>query len=307
MSSPLGWLLIRALFVFSTLGVSASGAIHFRVATYNLENYLDEPTESRPAKSPQSKAKVQESILAMKPDVLCAQEMGSLTALEGLRADLAGKGLDFPFWEFVTGADTNGHIAILSRFPFAERLTRTNDYFLLNGRRFRVSRGFGEVEVQITPRYTVTIIAAHLKSTRPVPQANEEDLRIEEAKLLREEIDLRFAASPRVNLIVLGDLNDHKDSTSTKIVIGRGKHKLIDTRPTEQTNSNEADGTHHREVAWTHFFAKEDSYSRIDFVLLSPGVAREWVKAGTQVIVVTGWGLCSDHRPLVAEFEAEDK
>jgi endonuclease/exonuclease/phosphatase family metal-dependent hydrolase len=307
MKAPLGWLWLRALFVFFTLSVSASAAIHFRVATYNLENYLDEPTETRPAKSQESKVKVQESILAMKPDLLCVQEMGSLTALQGLRAELAAKGLDFAFWEFVTGADTNGHIAILSRFPFVERLTRTNDYFLLNGRRFRVSRGFGEVEVQITARYTLTIIAAHLKSKRPVPQANEEDLRIEEAKLLREEIDHRLAANPRLNLIVLGDLNDHKDSTSTKLVIGRGKHKLIDTRPEEHSNSNEADGTEHRNVAWTHFFAKEDSYSRIDFILLSPGAAREWVKAGTQVLVMPGWGVASDHRPLVAEFEAEDK
>ena len=35
----------------------------FRVATYNVENYLDEATETRSAKSAEAKAKVRESIL----------------------------------------------------------------------------------------------------------------------------------------------------------------------------------------------------------------------------------------------------
>ncbi len=287
---------------------SAAAAVHFRVATFNVENYLDTPTQTRTAKSVESKAKVQESILALKPDLLCLQEMGSPDALQGLRSALVAKGLDFPFWELVTGSDTNGHIAILSKYAFAARRTRTNDHFLLGGRRFRVSRGFGEVDVQLTPSYTFTLIAAHLKSKRPVPQADESELRLEEAKLLREEIDARFAANPHINLMVVGDLNDSKDSPSTKIVLGRGKYKLIDTRPCERNCDGETDSAKDsRNVAWTHFFAKDDNYSRIDYILLSSGMAREWQKDGTWVLAIAGWGVASDHRPIVAEFEAEDK
>ena len=41
----------------------ASAAGTFRVATYNVENYLDQPTESRPhVKSAEAKAKIRESI-----------------------------------------------------------------------------------------------------------------------------------------------------------------------------------------------------------------------------------------------------
>jgi endonuclease/exonuclease/phosphatase family metal-dependent hydrolase len=279
---------------------------HFRVATYNLENYLDESTETRTAKSLESKAKIQESILALKPDLLSVQEIGNASALQNLRSELSSKGLDFPHWEFVTGLDTNGHIAILSKFPFAARRPRTNDHFLLNGRRFRVSRGFGEVEIQLTAAYNFTLIAAHLKSKRPVSQADESDLRLEEAKLLREEIDARFTANPNINLVVLGDFNDTKDSPSLKTVLGRGKHKLIDTRPSERDSETDS-STDPRNITWTHYFAKEDSYSRIDYILLSPGMAREWQKEGTRVLAIPGWGLGSDHRPLVAEFDAEDK
>ena len=79
--------------------------------------------------------------------------------------------------------------------------------------------------------YSFTLITAHLKSKRAVAQAEEAELRLEEAKVLRETIDASLAANPNANLVVLGDFNDTKDSASTKVVIGRGKLKLADMRP----------------------------------------------------------------------------
>src|SRR5438105_8597817 len=96
----------------------------FRVATYNVENYLDEPTQTRAAKSDAAKGKVRESILSLKPDVLALQEMGSVTALNELRGALKEAGLDLPHWEIVSGFDTNVHVAILSRFSFTARRPR---------------------------------------------------------------------------------------------------------------------------------------------------------------------------------------
>src|SRR5713226_121734 len=199
------WLCTAALFSLF-VWARLAGAETFRVATYNVENYLDEPTKTRHVKSPEAKAKVRESILALKPDVLALQEMGSQSALRELRDSLKSAGLDFPYCEHVTGYDTNIHVAILSKFPFTARRPHTNDNFLLSGRRFHVSRGFAEVDIQVNPNYSFTLISAHLKSKRPIPQAEESELRQEEAKVLREKIDQRFAAKPEGNLIVLGDL-----------------------------------------------------------------------------------------------------
>ena len=299
----------RSLRVFLIcLLASCSIAATFRVATYNVENYLDEPTQTRVAKSAEAKAKVRDSILALKPDVIALQEIGALSALQELRASLKGAGMDLPYWEHVAGADTNVHVAILSKFPFIAKRPRTNDNFLLDGRRFRVSRGFGEVDIQVTPNYSFTLITAHLKSKRPVPQADEGELRLEEAKLLREEIDARFGANPNINLVVLGDFNDTKDSASTKMVIGRGRHKLVDTRPAECEGDNANDvSPEARKITWTHYYNKEDTYSRIDYILLSPGMAREWVRNGGYVLKIADWGTASDHRPLLVTFEAEDK
>src|SRR5277367_2625872 len=114
-----------------------------RVATYNVENYLDQPTESRHlVKSAEARAKIRESIKAMNPDVLALEEMGTTNALLELRASLKAEGQDFPFWEYVQGPDTNIHVAVLSRLPIVARRPHTNEFFLLDGRRFAVKRGF---------------------------------------------------------------------------------------------------------------------------------------------------------------------
>src|SRR5262249_34543217 len=114
--------------LFALFSSVALGADTFRVATYNVENYLDHPTDSRPhPKSADAKAKVRESILALKPDVIALQEIGSVSALLELRDSLKREGLDLPYWELVNGFDTNIHVAVLSKFPFAARRPHTND------------------------------------------------------------------------------------------------------------------------------------------------------------------------------------
>ena len=165
---------LRALLLCGVLGFPAArdqalGAVDsFSVATYNLENYLDESAGSRHPKTEAAKDKIREMIRAMKPDVLAVEEIGGTNALLELRSSLRAEGLDYPHWSHVAGFDTNIHVAVLSRFPFLACRPHTNEGFLLNGRRFRVSRGFAEVDVQVNAEYKFTLIAAHLKSRREV-------------------------------------------------------------------------------------------------------------------------------------------
>jgi endonuclease/exonuclease/phosphatase family metal-dependent hydrolase len=296
-----------AVSVFIFICFNGSATETFRVATYNVENYLDQPTESRHfIKSAEAKAKIRESIKAMNPDVIALEEMGTTNALLELRASLKADGLDFPFWEHVSGADTNIHVGVLSKFPIIARHPHTNDEFLLDGKRFRVSRGFAEVEIQAATNFTFTLIAAHLKSRVPSPVADQADERLAEAKVLRGIIDEHFKTSPDAKLVVLGDFNDTKDSDSIKEIIGRGKFKLADTRPAERNGDNAPGQPPYfepRNVAWTYFYGADDTYARMDFILLSPAMARDWVKAGTYIPTIPNWGIGSDHRPIVAAFE----
>jgi endonuclease/exonuclease/phosphatase family metal-dependent hydrolase len=93
------------------------------------------------------------------------------------------------------------------------------------------------------------------------------------------------------------------------MLLGRGRTKLVDTRPAERNGDN-APNTNPawapRNVTWTHYYGVEDNYSRIDYILLSSGMAREWVKNETQVLTIPNWGVGSDHRPLVATFETKN-
>jgi exonuclease III len=50
----------------------------------------------------------------------------------------------------------------------------------------------------------------------------------------------------------------------------------------------------------------EDTYSRIDFILLSPAMARDWVTNETYALTIPNWGVGSDHRPIVATFKVEN-
>ena len=297
-------LLCLLLLVFS------ARAETFRVAAYNVENYLDAPTESRPhVKSEAAKKKIRQSIIAMNPEVLALEEIGTTNALLELRAALKADGCEFPFWEHVSGFDTNIHVAVLSKLPIVARQPHATENFLLDGKRFRVSRGFAEVEIQATTHFNFTLLVAHLKSRRPVPQADEGDLRLQEAKILRGIIDEKFSKNPEARLVVVGDFNDVKSSEPVKAIIGRGKNKLTDTRPAERNGDNLPNENPRYEphnITWTHHYGVEDSYSRIDYIFLSHAMNRLWLKDETYIATISNWGLGSDHRPITAAFNTDE-
>jgi endonuclease/exonuclease/phosphatase family metal-dependent hydrolase len=299
------WLLI----VFLALTGGEIAAANFTVGTYNLELYLDATNGLMKPKPDGAKAMVLESILKLNADILAIQEMGKRTAFDELRANLKAGGLDYPHTEFIRGADDALHVAVLSKYPIVRRRPHTNESFLLNGRRLRVLRGFAEVDIKVE-NYEFTLITTHLKSKRQSGANDEEDVREQEAIILREKIDAILTQRPTANLVVLGDLNDFRDARSTRAVIGRGAKALVDTRPAERngdsrTPINQPYGG--RQVVWTHYYAKEESYARLDYILVSRGMSREWQIDGTYILTVPNWGLGSDHRPLLATFSTNDK
>lgn len=282
----------------------------FRVVTYNVENYLVQPTETRKVKPEPSRAMVVKGLVALKPDVLALQEIGDRDSLAELQSRLKAAGLDLPHSEHVRGYDTNIFVAVLSRFPIVSRHPHTNESYLLNGRRFRTSRAIAEVEIEPRPGYRFSLLTTHLKSKRAVADGDEAEMRTQEAMILREKLDALLQQKPDANFVVCGDFNDTRDTPAIRAIMGRGNKSLMDTRPAERngdTAPSENPNWDPRRVTWTHYYGKEDSYSRLDYILVSRGMAREWRKEGTYILTLPDWGVASDHRPLVAEFLPADK
>jgi endonuclease/exonuclease/phosphatase family metal-dependent hydrolase len=285
------------------LAVAWAGTL--TVATYNLEFYVDQRTLGYEAKSDEGRAILRQSIRAMNPDVIALQEVGRTNALLELRASLKKEGLDFPFWEYVKGWDSNLHLAFLSKLPITAVRHHTRESFLHQGRRYHVLRGFGEIEVEFEKR-RITLMTAHLKSKRQTPEADQEELRLEEAIILREKIDSSLKRNANAELIVLGDLNDGVGTRTYSTIVGRGRGKLIDTRPGERNGDslpNPNPRFEPRRITWTHFYAKEELYSRIDMILLSPALKDRFRPEQSYVLAMKDWGAGSDHRPVCVRLE----
>jgi endonuclease/exonuclease/phosphatase family metal-dependent hydrolase len=281
-------------------------AAPFTVATYNLEFYIDEPALGVAPKTPQSRQLIREAIRSMNPDVLALQEMGSTNALEELRGALREEGLEYRHFEWIRSGDNTLHLAFLSKLPITARRPHVQENFLHQGRRFRVARGFGEIEVAFG-KERITLITAHLKSRRQIAEADQQALREAESLLLREKVDEFFRRDPRGNLIVLGDLNDHIASRTLRNVLGRGRTKLYDARPAERNGDTLAHPTNAafepRRVVWTHYYGKEETYSRVDYILLSSNLKEAVNPAGTYVFAMPNWGAASDHRPVCLRLD----
>lgn len=291
-------------------GADAVRPVKYSIATYNVENYLIRPTERRSDKPQASQKKIQEAILLARPDIVALQEMGSKEALESLRQSLGEQGLTYNYWDHTTGYDPDIHLALLSRYPIVKKHPHSKVLYRLDNRPFHVSRGFLEAEIAVTPDYRVTVLVAHLKSKRPVSVADQEEMRLMEALELRRIVEAKLAMDPSINLVALGDFNDTKDSRPVRALIAQGKTRLTDLRPAEQNGDNLPNPNPRyepRNVTWTHYYGKEDSYSRIDYILVSPGLRQEWDESETYIPTIPNWGQGSDHRLIFSTFYAEDR
>lgn len=296
-------ILARVLGLLFVLLLRLDGAETVTLVTYNLQNYLLEPVPSRAAKPVDRRDRVIEVLEPLKPDVLVVQEIGGAGALEDLGARLAGVGIPLPHREIVWGSDPVIAVAVLSRFPFVSRRSHSNDTILAEGRLLRTSRGMVEVEIEGPDRFRFTLLATHLKSKRETGTPSEASIRESEARVLRQHVDTLLRRDPEARIVVAGDLNDHQDSRALRFLRSRGPKALFDLRPKERGGIDPADNSDPSDAAtWTHHYAKEDSYGRFDYILVSPALRPFWRPESSYVPALPGWSQASDHRPVVATF-----
>ncbi len=269
----------------------------FVVAAYNVENWvlMDRNGQKNQPKPQKEKEAVWSVLAKVQPDVLGVEEMGTPNELEDLIGGLHEKGLDYPYREWIEGADPTRHVSLLSRFPIAARFSRTDYSYPLKGKPMRVERGFIDVKIQVNSNYWFRAIVAHLKSKRQSNIGDQAVMRLEEARLLRSHIGKVLKNDPRSNLIVMGDFNDTPESEAIRTIVGVSPFALFDLMPVDSKGGHD-----------THYWKFRDLYSRIDYLITSPGLSNEYAEDSAHIADVPEWNDASDHRAIYARFYDHD-
>ena len=295
------WRIILGLVV---TGWTAVRGESLTLATYNIENYgpanrMTEVGYRKDYPKPEAEKLALRTVLrTLNADVLVLQEMGGQLYLDELRRDLGAEGLVYPHAVLLAGDDADRHVALLSKRALVSVTPHTDFEFRYFGQKERVRRGLLEVRVVVAGR-ELTVFGLHLKSRytdRPDDPLSA-IRRAAEATALRDRILLRCADPSQTAFIVLGDFNDDKNSKALGFLQQRGKTKIADLLPAVDS----------RGEAWTHAFRKNDTYTRVDHVLVS-AAALPAVRGG-EAFIYDGpsWREASDHRPVsvVLDFGAK--
>jgi endonuclease/exonuclease/phosphatase family metal-dependent hydrolase len=174
--------------------------------------------------------------------------------------------------------------------------SHTNDlYTIKKTTGIPVARGFIDLDIAVTPAYSFRLLVAHLKS-KVFHRLGQTEMRRNEARLLNNHIRAALADDPDAHLLVVGDLNDTYNSSAVRKVREWSSGRLHDLRPADPSGQ-----------VWTHYQRSSDTYTRIDYLLVSEGMLAE-VSTG-RVYIVGGRDVmdASDHRPLVAVFRAKEQ
>jgi len=270
------------------------------IATYNVENYgpanrmTDAGYRQDYPKPEAEKRALRTVITGLHADVLVLQEMGGQPYLDELKRDLKAEGTDYPYAVLLEGADADRHVALLSkRVPKSVVPHPALEFAYFKGVE-RVKRGLLEVTIT-TAAGDVTIFGVHLKSRYtdrpddPLSAAR----RIGEVTAVRDCVLQRVGDPAVTRFLILGDCNDTKDSKAVQRLVRRGKTPVVVLLP----------ATDSRGESWTYGYRKEDSYSRVDHILVSPALKPEVQGGVAHVYDGPGVREASDHRPVMVTLE----
>jgi len=268
----------------------------FRIATYNVENYTTMPRliggkmVAEAGKPEPERDAVAKSIAEINPDIIGLMEIGTPAQLEDLRRRLHKAGLDYAEIEYLNGPDTSRHVALLSRFPIVERHSLGDIPLKVGSVTLHSPRGFLDVTIEPSPGYRIRILCVHLKAKLEVTDYDATALREAEALFLRKHVRSILSQDPSTRLVVMGDVNDTKNSRTLLEISGK---------PDWPDSLRALPLTDRNEEGWTEYWASADVYSRIDYMMVSKKLEPEIDSGRSAIARFPYWREASDHCPLV--------
>lgn len=294
-----------AVFLGWAASLAAAEPKQITFCSYNLKNWLTmdrfdlKTYKSLPAapKPDEEKERVIKIIAAIKPDILGVCEIGTSDDLADLQKRLKAAGIDLPHTEHAHGGDSTRRLALLSRLPIKARNSQTNLQYEIGRQTLPFQRGILDVTLAITPVFDLHCVGVHLKSMREIEEADQAQMRRQEARLLRKHLDAIFAREPGARILAYGDFNEHRNQPAISEVMGSprtGEMAMQDIWLKDRNGE-----------VWTHFWDAADSYSRLDYCFVSR-LLRPHIEFNRCFIYsARDFDQASDHRPLVLKISTE--
>ena len=291
---------LLAILLAHVVAWPASAAL--TVAAYNVENYtladrmVDGVYRAAYPKPEKEKAALLQVITGMAPDILAIEEMGPQSYLDDFQRELKQAGQDFPHAVVLEAADADRHVAVLSKVPFKEVRRHARVPMMYFGRPEVVKRGVLEV-VFASANGDFSVFVVHLKSkhTERKDDAEAAQQRALEAEAVRDLVLSSYPDPAKSKFIICGDWNDTRGSRPVRAMQKRGDTIIGEILP----------ATDSRGEGWTHFFRREEIYSRIDYLMVSSAL-KPLVAGGTAKIWDgPGTSEASDHRAIYLQLNVE--
>ncbi|KAA3612879.1 MAG: hypothetical protein DWQ01_04025 [Planctomycetota bacterium] len=256
-----------------------------RVVSWNLENFFDRYDDpwraderTKPAYVNSSREKRLAQLLReLDADILCLQEIENRFVLQKFVDQfLPDAGYEVVLFE---GNDGRGiDVAVLSKLPVGAVTSYRHLQFQdAEGRTHRFQRDL--LRVRIGGALQADVFVVHLKSQHGGDAADA--LRLAEAKQIAAVFQQEFKHQPEFRALLAGDFNDTPESPTLKAILQTG---LVDAcASTDKVSYNQ-----------------KPYRSRIDFLLMSPALAKDLKKAEIQEDETVL--KASDHNPVWAEF-----
>jgi len=253
-----------------------------------------------------------QALAATRADVCALQEVENLVTLTAFHNRYVTRWADRPYQERILHEGNDGRgidVALLSRLPVRRHKSHAGETFGSLGltppkgksARSRVfRRDCLEVDIVKDGR-ELTLYVCHFKSMQAV----------------RRIIERRFAKPAEEDWIILGDLNDYLEIDG-RSVTDHGLGPLVDDGFAVDVAMASIPNEMER---WSHHYPKENTYSALDHILISPalaglnrGATATYVRAGMpwRCARHTGWRLpgigwskpkASDHCPFAATIQ----
>lgn len=212
------------------------------------------------------------------PEVICLQEVENMHALRTFHDNYLRRisGHDYNYMILIDANDPRGiDVAVLSRYRIVSAATHQNK--LKGGQRiFR--RDCLEVHVKKQNK-TLPIFVCHFKSMSGGRNATKK-IREAEAQAVREIIEESFGDPSKSDWVVVGDLNDYTERDGKP-----DKNHALDAL-FKNNFSVDLVKKNIKNVLdrWTHYYPGEDSYSQLDYILLSPSLYKKNNKVKPKII-----------------------